>query len=98
MFEAYRHRFSDCNTPEDIFSPVGTAHAYEIVLMLATAVRNTGSIESAKVHQALEAMSDYEGLIRHYERPFPPGHHDALTADDFILADFDKQGTIRPVQ
>jgi branched-chain amino acid transport system substrate-binding protein len=98
VFEAYRHRFDDCNTPEDIFSPVGTAHAYEIVLMLATAVRNAGSIETEQVHQALEAISDYEGLIRHYQRPFPPGHHDALTADDFNLAEFDNQGTIRPVQ
>ena len=97
VFESYRQRFPDCQTPADIFAPVGTAQAYEIVNMLATAVEMAGTIDSEGVHRELENLRDYRGLIRDYERPFPPDHHDALTADDFILATFAEDGTITPV-
>lgn len=97
VFEAYRNKFADCKEPGDVFSPVGTAHAYEITLMLAAAVDNAGTIDSSDVHRELEALRDFQGLIRDYERPFPPSHHDALTAEDFILAEFDDEGVVRPV-
>lgn len=98
VFQAYRKRFPECEAEAHVFSPVGTAHAYEIVKMLAAAVHQTGKTDSASLRKGLEALSDYSGLIRDYHHPFTPDHHDALTAEDFILARFNDEGVIVPVR
>lgn len=97
VLAAYCEKFPECGNASEIFAPVGTAHAYEIVLMLAAAVRKTGQTNSESVRVGLESLRDLSGLIRDYERPFRPDHHDALTADDFILARFNDDGVIHPV-
>ena len=97
VFHAYRERFTDCKTEAQVFSPVGTAHAYEIVKMLAAAIRQNGKTDPTSLRKGLEALRDYSGLIRDYHHPFTPDHHDALTAEDFILARFNDRGVIVPV-
>lgn len=94
----YRNHFHHCPAAARLKAPVGTAQAYELVMMLAQAVRNTNQLEPTAVVRALEALQDYSGLIRHYQRPFASDHHDALTVDDFFLAEFDHEGAIRRVQ
>lgn len=98
VLQSYLDRFEDVERPAEIKSPVGTAQAYEIVMMLAHAVREAGDLDSQKVVRSMEQLRNYSGLIRDYDRPFPPGHHDALTVDDFFLAEFDGDGTVRRVQ
>lgn len=97
LLEAYRARFEDCETPQDIFSPVGTAHAYEIVMMLEAAVKKANSIDRTRVREALDDLGQYSGVIRDYDPPFRPDYHDALDADDFIMARFGKAGVIEPL-
>lgn len=97
LYEMYAARFPDCETPADIFSPVGTAHAYEIVRMLAAATRQAATLDSRTVAGELERLMDYSGVIRDYPQPFHPDHHDALTEDDFILARYNDSGVIVPV-
>jgi len=98
LFEAYAARFNDCKSQRDVPSPTGTSHAYEIVMMLATAVEHIGTIESKAVHDAMESLDSYHGIIRDYNPPFQPGHHDALTTDDFLLARYAEDGTIEPFE
>jgi branched-chain amino acid transport system substrate-binding protein len=98
LFEAYRQQFSDCQSKKDIFAPVGTAHAYDLMKLLAIAVENAGSTERRVVRSALEKEIAYQGILKDYVRPFSPDHHDALTGDDFILAKFASDGSIRPIE
>jgi len=96
--KAYFRRFNDAKTAEDIFSPVGTAHAYDIVHLLARAITKAGLLNRADVRDALERLGPYAGLVRDYAPPFTPLRHDALDASDFTMARFDAKGRIMPVE
>ena len=95
--DAYAARFEDCETPQEIFSPVGTAHAYDVIHLLALAVERAGTVEREKVRDALEGDLMFDGLVKKYRAPFSPEHHDALSAEEFILAEFASDGTIHPI-
>lgn len=82
--------------PQDIRSPVGAAHAYDLTHMLARAVAQAGSVEPDKLRHALENLGRYEGLVKVYDPPFTSSRHDALTQDDFTLARFLRGGAIIP--
>lgn len=97
VVDSYCVKFPDCQSARDIFSAVGTAHAYELLHLLALAVEQAGTIDRPVVRDALENLGAYEGLIRNYNPPFTPDDHDALTAADFRIAGFDKDGAIIPV-
>ncbi len=97
LFKAYQSTFPKCEGPEDIFSPVGTAHAYELIHLLKLAIEKTGSIDRPAVREALEHLGAYQGVIRDYDTPFTPTRHDALTMDDFRLARYSAQGAILPL-
>jgi branched-chain amino acid transport system substrate-binding protein len=75
-------------------SPVGLAHAYDLVHILARAITKAGSADRAKVRDALETVSGYDGLVRNYARPFEPGRHDALTEAQVFMAGFAEDGAI----
>ena len=94
LAEQYVEKFDDSESPRDIFAPVGTAHAYEILQMFATAVQQANSGEKEKIITALESLGPYSGVIKNYSRPFRPEFHDALCVEDFILARFDEDGVI----
>ena len=98
LYDAYAARFPDCESPRDVFSPVGTAHAYDLVHLLAVAVENAGTLERKKVRDAMEGKFVYQGVLKNYENPFSPSHHDALDAKDFILAEFADDGAIQPIR
>ena len=97
LYAMYCSRFGPCISPSDVVAPVGTAHAYDIVRMLAAAIRKAGSIDRTKVRHSLETLERFDGLMRNYRPPFTPTRHDALDASDFLLARFDKNGAIIPV-
>lgn len=81
----------------DIVAPVGTAHAYDLVHVLALAIEKAGTIERAKVRDALESIESYDGLVRRYQPPFTPEWHEGLDPSDYRLAMFDHDGVIVPV-
>ncbi len=82
------------NRPEDISSPVGVAHAYDLVHILALAINQAGSTDRARVRDALEQVRDYDGLIKFYPRPFTPERHEALSPDDLFMGYFRADGAI----
>ena len=82
--------------PQDIRSPVGAAHAYDLTHMLARAAAQAGSVEPDELRQALENLDAYEGLVKVYDPPFTSSRHDALTQDDYTLARFLRGGAIIP--
>ena len=97
VFAAYQAAFPPSPSPRDVFSPVGTAHAYELIHLLKLAIEKAGTIDRPKVRTALENLGPYHGLIRYYNPPFTAERHDALTVEDFRLARYSDDGAIVPL-
>ena len=74
--------------PEDIPSPVGVAHAYDAVHMLALAIDKAGTTDRPSVRDALENITEYDGLIKFYRRPFTKENHSALLPEDLFMGRF----------
>ena len=98
FLQAYQKQFDPNLTARDIQAPVGVAHAYDLIQMLALAIRKAGKVDRDAVRDAMEHLGKYEGVMRTYNPPFSPTRHDALTADDFILARFGSDGAIVPIR
>lgn len=98
FLSAYFARYADTRRAAEVRSPVGTAHAYDLVHMLAQAIERSRGIDRRLVRVALERLPRFEGLMKDYDPPFTPQRHDALTADDFSLARYLADGTIQPVE
>lgn len=84
--------------PEDVVSPVGVAHAYDLVHLVAQAIRKAGSTERAKVRTALEHLGPHQGLVRRYARPFSPENHDALSPDQPFMARYTADDKLIPLE
>lgn len=80
-----------------IASPVGVAHAYDLVHIIARAVDAAGSTDRAAIRDALEKVTQYHGLVRTYARPFAPGRHDALSRAEVFMARYADDGTIERI-
>lgn len=82
---------------EDVISPVGVAQAYDLVHLVAQAIRKAGSAERAKVRAALEQLGPHQGLVRSYVRPFSPANHDALSAEQAFMARYTADDKLIPL-
>ncbi|WP_157265902.1 ABC transporter substrate-binding protein [Azohydromonas aeria] len=82
--------------PEQIAAPVGVAHAYDLMHILALAVQRAGSAERPRVRDALEQVRDHDGLIKRYAQPFTPARHEALDAGDLLMARYRPDGALVP--
>lgn len=98
VIDAYLERYSDATSMNDIFAPTGTAHAYDVIHLLALAIEKAGVTDRQSVREALENLSGYKGLVRNYSPPFSTGKHDALDASDFSLSRYDANGVIVPLK
>src|SRR3569623_3676159 len=81
---------------DDIKSPVGVAHAYDMMHILARAIDLAGSTDRAAVRDALEKVPDYRGLVKHYHPPFTAARHEALGPEQLLLARFRADGVLVP--
>ncbi len=82
---------------EDIPAPIGIAHAYDLVHLLAAAVNKAGSTDRVRVREALEALGPYDGLVQRYAVPFTPERHEAIDPAVITFCRWDAQGVLRPV-
>lgn len=85
LTKAYHARFGT-RKAEEILAPVGVAHGYDGVHLLARAIRKARTTDGPKVREALERLEPYDGLLKRYAPPFTPERHDALVAADYIMA------------
>jgi branched-chain amino acid transport system substrate-binding protein len=86
------HELFGLTSEEQLPAPVGTAHAYDAVRLLALAIQKARSTDREKVRTALENLEPYEGLVRTYRPAFTPSRHEALDLSDYKLATFSPQG------
>ncbi|MBA4195000.1 MAG: ABC transporter substrate-binding protein [Comamonadaceae bacterium] len=84
-------------SPEQVPSPVGVAHAYDLMHLLARAVDKAGSTDRRAVRAALEQLGPYDGLVQRYARPFTPARHDALGPDSIFFARYTANDELIPM-
>ena len=82
---------------EDIVAPVGFAHAYDLTHILARAIDLAGATDRGLVRDAMERVTNYNGLVRNFARPFSETRHDALGADALMLCRYRADGVLVPV-
>jgi len=80
-----------------VVSPVGVAHAYDLVQLLARAIRQAKSTDRNAVRQALEQLGPYQGLVRRFDKPFTAKRHDALSIQEVFMARYAPDGAIEPI-
>jgi branched-chain amino acid transport system substrate-binding protein len=85
------------NDPRKVVSPVGVAHAYDLVNLLARAIDKAGSTDRAAIRSALEQLGPYRGITRHFARPFTPARHEALGEENVFLSRFAADGALEPL-
>lgn len=95
---SYCAKFKACGSPAKIVSPVGSAHAYDLVHLLKRAIEKAGSVKRANVRDALELLGRYDGLVKSFNPPFTKSRHDALDGSDFHLARYSENGAIVPTE
>lgn len=83
---------------EDIESPVGVAHAYDMTHILAKAINIAGRTDRAAIRDALEKVRAHDGLVKRYAPPFTPARHEALTPTELLMARYRNDGVIVPVE
>lgn len=97
VLKALVKKFPKIKGAEDVFSPVGTANAYDAMHLLAKAIDKAGSTDGDAIRNALETLDSHKGLIKTYDRPFTPDNHDALNENDYIMVRFVGK-TITPME
>lgn len=91
------HQHSGFKTADAIPSPVGAAHAYDAVHLLALAINQAKSTNPAKVRDALEHLPPYSGAVRDYKPAFTSKRHDALSEKQLLFVRLTSQGVLFPV-
>ena len=101
-----KREFKDIDGPEDIHSPVGFIHGYDITQLFIAALNQVSLDDDMdknkiKVRHALENLSTpVSGLIKNYKRPYSEysesnrDAHEALGENDLCMAKYNENGNI----
>ena len=90
FLEKLMAKYPEIKGPEDVFSPVCTANAYDAMHLVAMAIEQAGSTDGDAIREALENLQGtYDGLIKTYDKPFSAKNHDALGPDDYIMVHYE---------
>lgn len=81
---------------EDIQGPVGVAHAYDLMHILAKAIDLAGSTDRKAVRDALEKLRLHRGLVKTYAPPFTATRHEALGSKELLIARYRADGVLVP--
>jgi branched-chain amino acid transport system substrate-binding protein len=82
----------------EIVSPVGSAHAYDMTHLLASAVHRAGSTQPDAVRRALERLPVFEGAVRDYAPAFTSERHDALGPEQVLFVRIERSGALMPLK
>lgn len=94
LAQRYLQRY-DVASPQDVIAPQGVTQAYDLVHLLAAALRQAGTSERQTVREALQNLPPHEGAVRRYAPAFSANRHDALDESDYRMARFDEHGVLR---
>jgi branched-chain amino acid transport system substrate-binding protein len=87
---------SDLKDIADIPSPVGSAHAYDVVHLLASAIKINKTTNPQKIRDGLEQLPAFNGAVRDYSKPFSQDRHDALDKSQLLFVKLTPSGRLIP--
>lgn len=85
-------------SPQEIPSPVGSAHAYDMTHLIARAVDQARSTRGEAVRQALEKLPPFDGAVRRYAPAFAPDRHDGLGPQQVLFVRIERSGALVPIR
>lgn len=88
LLAALKTAYPQIKTLADVTPAVGIANAYDALHLAALAIEKAGSTDGKAVRDGFYAISEYDGLIKHYKQPFTVQKHDALGPDDYLFTHF----------
>ncbi|MEO5701651.1 MAG: ABC transporter substrate-binding protein [Casimicrobiaceae bacterium] len=88
VLAALKKKYSDIKGPGDVTPAVGVANTYDAMHLVALAIEKAGSTNGDAIRQGFYKIDSYDGLIKKYVKPFSPGNHDAIDADDYVWTRF----------
>ncbi|KFE54769.1 ABC transporter substrate-binding protein [Pseudomonas syringae] len=88
LLAALKTAYPQIKTLADVTPAVGIANAYDALHLAALAIEKAGNTDGKAVRDGFYAISDYDGLIKHYKQPFTVQKHDALGPDDYLFTHF----------
>jgi branched-chain amino acid transport system substrate-binding protein len=94
VLKAMMVKYSDVKGAADVLSPVGTANAYDALMLTALAIDKAGSTDGDKIRAAYYQIPPYQGLIKNYVKPFSQGDHEALKDSDYIWVRFEGKNIV----
>lgn len=92
FFDRYRKKFKLTDT-ERIPAPFGTVHVYDVISMLANALKKSDSFTGEEIAKNLKSIDHFQGLIKNYKKPFQY-LQDALEKEDIKFGKYDENGDI----
>lgn len=75
---------------------VGIAHAYDLMMMIGTAVKKLSRITGPGLAEALTSIKSHQGIIKNYFSPYANGSHDALAESDVFFCRYVSNDEIHP--
>ncbi|WP_232364992.1 ABC transporter substrate-binding protein [Salinimonas marina] len=96
LYKDYQSAYGK-TAPDGIPAVVGLAHAYDLVQLLALAVKQANSVKVADIRQAMENLPETQGVVKLYNPAFTSTRHDALWAEDYFMARFNDNGNLIPM-
>ena len=84
LFKRFSEKYK-ITDPTQIPFPSFLGNSYDATHMIALAVKQAGSTDGEKLHSALESLGTYDGLLKTYNNPFSPDHHEALGPKDYEM-------------
>ena len=87
---------NDLKSTKEIPSPVGAAHAYDTVHLIASAIQIAQTTSPPKIRDALEKLPPFNGAVRHYAQAFTEHRHDALGKSQVLFVKLAPSGQLIP--
>ena len=87
---------NNLKSPNNIPSPVGAAHAYDTVHLIASALQIAQTTAPPKIRDALERLPAFNGAVRHYTPAFSENRHDALDKSQVLFVKLSPSGQLTP--
>jgi branched-chain amino acid transport system substrate-binding protein len=88
LLASLKAAYPQIKTLADVTPAVGIANAYDALHLAALAIEKAGNTDGKAVRDGFYAISEYDGLIKHYKQPFTAQKHDALGPDDYLFTHF----------
>jgi branched-chain amino acid transport system substrate-binding protein len=88
LLASLKATYPQIKTLADVTPAVGIANAYDALHLAALAIEKAGNTDGKAVRDGFYAISEYDGLIKHYKQPFTAQKHDALGPDDYLFTHF----------